>query len=221
MMYRANVHMWSIKLPLIKEVGFEGGINKVFDMNNLAYFYKNNDFLNLSTPYKFTTPKSKAPFYCHANYSGSVHPTLSHTKVKQQIDEYCEEIINYGPNRGNEKLKATEDELRDHAYRMTINAQQERTLLPIPFPRYLSEKFNHQGELAPQETHDFVNNVSSMSMLYSTDEVGSLVENVLLKQIKNMPYRHKVQFLKEEYIEEDDLVDIRENLQSIADAYID
>ena len=133
------------------------------------------------------------------NWSGSVHAKMSYSKVLEQARDFWNEKFGW----------------------YNLNLIEERTLLPIPFPRYLSSKFNHNGELTPSKTNDFLNNISTFSSLYSTEDIGMIIEKVLLKSVKNIPVKHKQQFMKEEYMEEDDFLEVRETMQYIADAYMD
>lgn len=138
------------------------------------------------------------PIHSQLNWTGSVHKDFSHSVLLDQGREYCFE--SFGSHN--------------------LNIVHDRTLLPIPFPRYFTNKMTFNGDISTKETNDFVNNISTFSALYCTPEVGGIIENVLLKAVKYMPYEHKFQFLKEDYLEEDQFIEVRETLQAISDDYL-
>lgn len=193
---RANIHLNSIKLPFLVEEGFTGGVKKLFELNKIDEYYKNKDLLHLSVPFWGPLHQRK-PIHTQMNWTGAVHPTLSHGKLVQQTKEYCEEHM--GSNN--------------------TNLVQDRVLLPIPYPRYFTPKLNHKGELAPSKTHDFVNNISTFSSVYSSGDIGGIVDT-LCKHISNIPHKHKAQFMKDDQIEEEEFTTLRETVQAISDAYL-
>lgn len=193
---RANIHLNSIKIPFISEVGFTGGADKLFEQNKIAEFYKSKEFIHLSSPF-WGPLHEKLPFHSQLNWTGAVHPSLTSTKLKEQASDFCFE----------------------HLPSHNLDLMQEKHLLPIPYPRYFSRKLKYTGEVGPKETGDFVSNLSTFSTLYTTADVRKIVDNVILKYVTQIPYRHKVQFLKEDFIEEDEFIDMRETAHAISDAY--
>jgi hypothetical protein len=196
--HRANILMNNIKMPFIRQNNFDGRIVNLFEDNKVDTCYKAKEFIHLSSPFWGPLHKAK-PFNIQIDWSGAVHSKKSKNVVHQEARDFCAEKIGCH----------------------SINISEPRTLLPIPFPRYLSPKFDHAGDITPANTNEFVNNLSTLSTLYSTEDTGMIIEKVFLKSLKNMPYKHKIQFLKEDYMEEDDFMEVREKMQYIADAYMD
>ena len=194
---RANIHLNGIKLPFATELDTELPLNKIFDQNNIKEFFKAKEFLHLSSPF-WSPIYSKMPIHSQLNWTGAVHKNYSYTLLLDKSREYWLES------------------LTSH----NLNVLQDKTLLPIPFPRYFTNKMAFNGDISLKETNDFVNNVGTFSSIYLTPEVGGIIENVLLKAIKYIPYKHKVQFLKEDYIEEDQFIELRETLQAVSDDYL-
>lgn len=195
---RANILMNNIKMPFIRQNNFDGRVAKLFEENKVDTSYKSKEFIHLSSPFWGPLHKAK-PFNIQIDWSGAIHSKKSKNFVLEEAKDFCGERIGCH----------------------NINVVEDRTLLPIPFPRFISPKFDHAGELTPADTNEFVNNLSTLSTLYSTEDTGMIIDKVFLKSIKNIPYKHKIQFMKEDYMEEDDFIETRERIQYIADAYMD
>jgi hypothetical protein len=133
----------------------------------------------MSSPFWSPFPKS-VPFYSSFCWSGARHPKLTYTKLQQKASDFFNDNFPYHK----------------------LNMHEGKTLLPIPFPRYFSKNLSFEGELDKKNPIEHLHNISSMSMLYSTQDTGNIIEKVLLKHLKSIPYKHRIQFEKEDYLEE-------------------
>lgn len=84
---RANILLNNIKMPFIKDPDFSGGVNKLFELNEIEESYTKKEFIHLSSPFWGPLQKAK-PYHIQMNWSGSVHAKMSYSKVLEQARDF-------------------------------------------------------------------------------------------------------------------------------------